>query len=127
MLKEERSSSSRPLSPRERTVALIALQTFEGSFPLTQELAILLGTDLANLETKLQQVSLVAILDTEQKKTLWATMLAVGMFERKWHSEKDVWELVVGKAKTWSSNLAGIEQDDLSKLKGLADSVVDGL
>jgi hypothetical protein len=118
---------SRPLSPREKTVELIALQTFEGSFLLTEEFATLLGTNLAILETKLQQVSLVATLDMGQKKKLWATVLAVGMFERKLQSEKDVWELVVSKAKTWLSKLGGIGHEDLGNLKNLADEVVDGL
>jgi len=102
---------------RERTLALVALQTFEGSFPFTSALAALLGTTLVPLEAKLRGVlPTVAGLNEEQRRSVWATLLAVGMFEGELVNERDVWELVVEKAKDWITTLNGVDVETGVKL-----------
>jgi len=113
------------LAPHERTTRLIALQTFEGSFYLTPALATLLGTTLMNLEAKLKEfVPTLTGLSEEQRKILWATVLAVGMFERKLTVERDVWELVVEKARAWMVGLVGVGYKDIEMSEGLVGEVL---
>jgi hypothetical protein len=113
------------LAPHERTTRLIALQTFEGSFSLTPALATLLGTTLTNLEAKLKEfVPTLTGLSEEQRKILWATVLAVGMFERKLTVERDVWELVVEKARAWMVGLVGVGYKDVEMAEGLVGEVL---
>jgi hypothetical protein len=117
--------ASLPLTARGRTTALIALQTFEGSFPLSAKLAELLGTPLSELETKLgrSRTSIDGQLSEMTMKEVWATVLAVTMFEMKLASERDVWELVVAKARVWMKELKGLASEDVEKLEKLAVEV----
>jgi hypothetical protein len=103
----EPSTTRDPSTPHDRTMALIALQTFEGSFPLTPALVRLLGLDLEFVETKLSACSLT--LKEEIKKSLLATLLTVGMLEGKLEEERDVWDLVVEKARSWVEEMSGVQ------------------
>jgi hypothetical protein len=49
----------------------------------------------------------ISDVDEEQRKRLCTTLLAVCSFERELARERDVWELVVEKARGWVSGLVG--------------------
>ena len=107
-----------PQQPRERTTALIALQAFEGMFSLTPALASLLGIPLATLLAKLAEAE--PGVQDDLRKTVWATVLAVWTFENKLAAQRDVWELVVEKARAW---LTAFGEEDIKKLEKLAGLV----
>lgn len=111
-----------PLTTRDQAKALIALQSFEGSFVLSTTLAALLQVPFVNLEAKIKGFCGSGLSDGLMKD-VWATVLAVMMFERKLAAEKDVWELVVEKAKLWVAELDGLKGEDLKKLEMLAGEV----
>jgi hypothetical protein len=114
-----------PMTPRDRAKALIAQQSFEGYFPLSVSLAQILGAAFSFLQAKLSDLSPIAIpLGEEVTARLWATLLAIGYFERELRSEVEMWELVVEKAKTW---IEGVVGDEAKKLEGLVSEVLDGL
>ena len=46
-----------------------------------------------------------------------STLLAVGLFERELARERDVWELVVEKARGWIIKLVGNEEAKLLEMK----------
>jgi hypothetical protein len=96
---------------RQRTMALIALQSFEGSFELSPELATVLGLQWASLEPKFQEFALnvaqASSLTDDQKRNLFATLLVVAAFQYKLATYMEVWELVVEKAKAWMADLVG--------------------
>jgi hypothetical protein len=112
-----------PLAPHERTKALIALQSFEGSFPLTATLAAILEIPIAELEAKIKGSRGNSGFSDGLVKDVWATMLAITMFERKLATDKGVWEMVVEKAKLWVTGLNGLKVEDIKKLETLAGEV----
>ena len=63
-------------------------------------------------------------LSGKEKENLWATVLAVFMFEKKLSSEKDMWELVVSKARDWVSELVSAWDEDVKRLEILASEVL---
>jgi hypothetical protein len=108
-----------PATPHDRTMALIALQKFEGSFPLTPALTKLLGLDLGSVGTKLSACSLT--LSEELERGLLATLLTVGMLEGKLEEEREVWDLVVEKARSWVEEMSGeLDARVLETLQNLA-------
>jgi hypothetical protein len=123
------SASDKPhLSPREQAKALIALQGFEGSFPLSASLAAIIGAPLQDLEARLTQFAPVAVsgLKAEEERRLWATVLAVSVFEGKLAGEAEMWELVVEKARGWITGLSAGDEN-VKRLERLAGEVLRGL
>jgi hypothetical protein len=86
--------------------ALIELQTFEGFWNWTQELCTALGVVKAAVESKKPGVD---------EKVL-ATALAVRYFEAKLAKDKDGWEMIVEKAKTWLEGMGHDEDDTIWEL-----------
>lgn len=117
---EEEEEEVQQLTLRDRTKALIALQSFEGSFSLTSSLATLLEVPFGELEAKIKASRGHGLTDVLMNE-IWATVLAVTFFERKLVAEKEVWDLVVQKAKSWMAGLSGLKDDDLKKLELLAE------
>ena len=111
------------MTVKDRAKALITLQSFEGSFSLTSALASTLQVPLADLEAKLKTSS-PSKLGEEDKKKLWATVLAVCLFENKLGGEKDMWELVVEKANDWMSGLSSVQTTYVAELKRLAGEML---
>ena len=65
-----------------KTKTLIDLQTFKGCFVLDSVLATLLGVSILSLEARLMWfVPDDASLNLELRKNVWATMLAIKLFE----------------------------------------------
>jgi hypothetical protein len=86
------ASMPTPLSPAsERSVlhALIGLQTFVGAWDWNDELFKILGKDVAFDPTAFAL------------KQIMATALAVAFLESRLAGSRDVWEMVVVKAKKW--------------------------
>jgi hypothetical protein len=109
------------LTPRDLTKALIKLQSFEGSFSLSTDLATMLDVSMVELEAKIRSCGIG--LAEGLTKEVWATVLAVTMFETKLEAEKEIWELVAEKAKTWVASLEGLKGEDLKHLETLAREV----
>jgi len=112
------------LTASDRAKTLISLQSFKGSFPLTHPFASVLEVSLTDLEAKLMEFVPVGTPPEEEKKKLWATVLAVVMFEGKLKGEKEMWELVVEKARSWILGLTTFGKMDVERLEVLAGEVL---
>ena len=106
-----------------RTKSLIDLQTFDGCFHLDSPLAALLGVSLKVLEEKLiSSVPTSPGLGPEHRQTVWATILAIKVFETQLTGERSVWQLVVDKARAW---ITGVGVEDIAQLVQMAGEVLD--
>ena len=120
------ASGAQPLSLKTKT--LIDLQTSEGCFVLDTALARSLGVSITALEDKLGYF-VASNADSSQARimSVWATVLAIKLFETQLAGERSVWQLVVDKAKAWIRNLAIIGDADLKELEKLAGEVLRGV
>jgi hypothetical protein len=121
VLPAERLSSSetaaQPLSLRTR--ALIDLQTYEGYFTLDLRLASFLGISIMDLEANLARFipSSNIGMNEELKRRVWATILAIELFETQLAGERSVWGLVADKARAWTKEKIGAaDTRELEKL-----------
>ncbi|KAL9635047.1 MAG: hypothetical protein Q9164_003710 [Protoblastenia rupestris] len=101
------------LSDWERVHAIIARQTFEGSWEYDPKLPSLLNLDESELMMKEQ----------EEKRLIWVTLLVVAFLENKMAAEQEIWDLVVEKAKSWLAT-CGIDFDSPWGLDAWAQDVV---
>jgi hypothetical protein len=118
------TGAAQPLSSRTKT--LIDLQTFEGYFLLDSAFATLLGVSIEVLEARLiwyVPASGNAGLSPESRK-VWATVLAVKMFETQLVGERSVWQLVVDKARLWMGGLDEVGVEDIVQLEKMAGVVL---
>ncbi|PQE30133.1 von Willebrand domain-containing protein [Rutstroemia sp. NJR-2017a WRK4] len=84
------------LSAHDRVLALINCQDFEGTW------------DAADVEPILAfQIPVDTTDSGEAQKKSWVTMVVVCFLEEKMAAEKDTWELVVTKARTWLEQTLG--------------------
>jgi hypothetical protein len=122
----ERLSSEPGTQPLSlRTKALIDLQTSEGCFVLDPELAVLLGVSITVLEERLRFFSLNNVgLSQGNNRSVWATVLAIKLFEIQLAGERSVWQLVVDKARLWMRESAIVGDADAKKLEKLARIVL---
>jgi len=103
------------------------MQTYEGSFELDSALTALLGVSMPDLEAKLR-VCFVSgdsnwtSLSEEQKRKVWATLSAIKVFETRLASERDVWGLVVDKARAWARTM--MVDGDVKALEKLVEEVL---
>ena len=111
-----------------RTKALIDTQTYNGSFDLDSALAALLGVPLPDLEAKLANCFVfsgggnLTSLSEQQKRKVWATLFAIKVFETQLAGERDVWGLVVDKARAWVRTVIG--DGDVEALEKLVGEVL---
>lgn len=121
----ERLSSETAAQPLSlKTKALIDLQTYEGCFVLDSALATLLGVSITDLETKLSCFTACNTDLSQHKRSVWATLLAIKVFETQLAGERSVWQLVVDKARTWMRELGTVEDADVNELEKLAYEVL---
>jgi hypothetical protein len=105
-----------PAAPKPATSvsplhSLISLQTFSGAWEWRDDL-------LAVVVPKEKKLDFDAAFGSEQ---VMATCLAVAYMEVRLADSKDVWEMVVEKAKTWMGSQVGVDVVDslVEKAKGL--------
>ncbi|KAG0247877.1 hypothetical protein DFQ27_001453, partial [Actinomortierella ambigua] len=97
-------AATRSAAPRRPPLeALIELQTFEGFWEATDELAGVFGLTLDKIEQEAK------VLGNNEDLRRIATALAISYFESKLQKDKDTWELVVDKAKSWLATQLGGE------------------
>lgn len=89
--------------------ALIALQTFEGSWAWTAELFAVLGVSENDERLDLEALNRL-IPRAPVDKTAAATALAIAYFEKKLSGDEEVWELVVEKARGWLEGKVRVEE-----------------
>ncbi|KAI9819497.1 MAG: hypothetical protein M1827_006945 [Pycnora praestabilis] len=108
------ASSNSPFSPAptptthaDRLHLIIALQNFDGSWELDQALCKCIGTTAEVAEAEMPAASSTQHIAQANRKRVWATILAIIFLEKNLAKEKDTWELVVGKARSWSDGVIG--------------------
>ena len=97
----ERQPSDSPSSSDQVLYSLISLQTFAGFWLLTDEVVHILGIPremLGLLENRIIGEKLDA---AEANQNRWVTLLVVRFLEMYMQEEKEVWDLVVDKARAW--------------------------
>ena len=107
----------------QRTKALIDLQTSEGSFALDAALAAVVGVSVVDLEGRLGGFVLRGVGMSCDLRSVWATVLAVRVFEMRLAGEWGVWQLVVDKARAWV-RWVGLGDADVGELERLAGEVL---
>jgi hypothetical protein len=122
---ERLSSETGPQPLSLRTGALINLQTSEGCFVLDPALAALLCVSITVLEAKLSCFTPSNVgFSPERKRSIWATMLAIKLFETQLAGERSIWQLVVDKARTWMRESAIVGDADINELEKLVGEVL---
>ena len=61
-------------------------------------------------------------LSEQQKRKVWATLSAIKVFETRLASERDVWGLVVDKARAWARTM--MVDGDVKALEKLVEEVL---
>lgn len=100
-------------TPEDLAHHLIGLQTFEGSWGLSQELLVLLNVP--------DDAFAKEITNAGVSKEVFITALVIAMFEQKLKDFEGSWELVVEKAKEW---LADQGANDVEGLVGKAGALL---
>jgi hypothetical protein len=101
----EPETAAPPMTNEEKMLELVSLQSFDGSWQMTNKFLLILG---------LNEAMLTALLQLED--TVVATLVAVGFLECKVPEEEGVWEMIVEKAKGWLDGKIG----ENSAAEGLA-------
>jgi hypothetical protein len=83
---------------------LILLQSADGSWELTEDLASVVGRDLVELRTAVQDAT------GPQTEILraWATALALAWLGRNAPDAEDEWRLLAVKARKWLDSTAAV-------------------
>jgi Vault protein inter-alpha-trypsin domain/von Willebrand factor type A domain len=92
----EPETADPPMTNEEKMLELVSLQSFDGSWQMTNKFLLTLG---------LNEAMLTALLQLEN--TVVATLVAVGFLECKVPEEEGVWEMIVEKAKGWLDGKIG--------------------
>ena len=102
--KEKKSKGKAPpeKTAMEKILALTSLQTAAGNFVFGEDIEAIMGKGYTNFKQKSTELKF------ETNK--WLTALIVAFLEENFQKEKDVWELIVDKARSFLQN------DDMIKL-----------
>lgn len=104
------SSTLQPVQPRDDVERLVRLQSFDGSFSASEELAQILGHDaLAQARTK------------QVDAKVWATVLAIAYLQKHLRAQPELLEGLVEKAAAFVEQVYG---DDFSALLRVAEGLV---
>ena len=93
---------------------IIALQTFEGYWNLDARLLEVVGLSAQHKASQ----------DTHSK--VWATVLAITFLERRMAGDKEIWVMVVEKARGWLKNMEEGEDRGLEDKWTLAKQFILG-
>lgn len=97
---DRRSSDS--TNPSDQVLySLISLQTFAGFWELSDEIVSILVIPREKLGLLENRIIGDKEDSAEDNQNLWVTLLVVRFLEIYMQEEKDVWELVVDKARAW--------------------------
>jgi hypothetical protein len=101
-----RPSRSRGLTDAARSGMhrLILLQSADGSWDLTEDLASVIGRDVVELRAAVQ----VAQGPQQEISRAWGTALALAWLARNAAEAEDEWHLLAIKARTWIGNTAAV-------------------
>lgn len=89
-------------SPQEILRLLIAHQSFSGEFPYHAKVLEWLSISIPDFSTAQQDLTVSnSTSDLEKSGTLLTTALVIVYMEKKLASDKEEWELVVEKARSW--------------------------
>ncbi len=91
----------------DRMQRLILLQGADGWWSLTPELADILGRELAQLETAIQNASGAR----EEVRRAWATALALEWLQANAADREDEWRLLANKARKWLDAVQALPPD----------------
>ena len=98
---------------KDPLIALIDLQTFQGSWKWTSELVAITSANESSAQAAAAGMS----------KEILATAIVIAFFETKLASSKDTWELVVEKARSWLEEQLGGSDKVNAVVKAVAGSV----
>ena len=105
-----RSAGVAPQSAEDKALALIRLQSFDGSFAPTSQLELIVGKDLLAEAKKLK---------VDQK--VWATMLAVAFLKKYMKGQPELLDGLIEKAMEFVSQTSDV---NLQALLARAQSLV---
>ncbi|KAL9038361.1 MAG: hypothetical protein Q9180_003187, partial [Flavoplaca navasiana] len=88
-------------TPNEKVHSVISLQDFEGWWSRSEQLYSIMG---------------VSMTPNSKRDDKWVTALVLKWLDVKMVAEKDVWELVAEKAKSWLDSL-GLREDELKRIE----------
>ncbi|XP_021948454.1 von Willebrand factor A domain-containing protein 5A [Folsomia candida] len=92
----DETSSSPPTTRAQRVLSIVNLQSFDGSFQLTQDLCKLICLSYEEMKAEASKQG--------WNTAVWATTLAIScLIMTDLKDEKDSWDLVVKKAEKWIS------------------------
>jgi hypothetical protein len=114
-----RSNPSKNNTPRQKVVRIICLQEFMGSFPVTNEMAQLIGLELPDVENLTME--LFSDKATDESKALVMTSLVVAYLELEMHEHEGTWQMVVEKAREFLEE--GCER--VEALKEKAEGIIE--
>jgi hypothetical protein len=86
---------------------LIALQHANGSWDLTEELAEIIGRDLAELESALAG----ATGDAAEVTRAWATALSLAWLRLEARDAETEWRMLARKARRWLDDVRAVPRD----------------
>jgi Ca-activated chloride channel family protein len=96
--------AERPGLRAERALDRLAgLQKADGSWELSEGLAVVLGTSLPAIEGRAADLGLA----TGEGRRAWATVLALAWLETRAAADRDEWALLAAKAREWLRRQAG--------------------
>merc|ERR1711915_506302 len=90
-LSEESVDDDDDVNNRSVVLRLTLAQNADGSFPITDDIAKIIGVSLTDM----------LVFGTNIDPRAWVTLVCIEFLEQVCQNEKDVWELVVMKAHTW--------------------------
>jgi hypothetical protein len=94
------------LSKEDALTKLIHLQTANGSFKFGQILQELIGMTENQLMEKVQE---------SEPEDVWITAVALALLEKKFSEDKELWELIANKAKTFIQKHTKSNFDEIMK------------
>ncbi|KAG0137422.1 hypothetical protein HOY82DRAFT_582837 [Tuber indicum] len=113
------SNPSKNNTPRQKVVRIICLQEFMGSFPVTNEMAQLIGLELPDVENL--RMELFPDKATDESKALAMTSLVVAYLVLEMHEHEDTWQMVVEKAREFLEE----ECERVEALKEKAEGIIE--
>lgn len=108
---QQQQQQQLPTNPYVLMGNLLALQSTQGAFSYSSQLASAIGLALNVIAPLLSQSELAQINDKDIRERVWATVLALTFLKKRLAGLADEWELVDKKARKWLAG-QGVSQLD---------------